>query len=63
MQKYDPNNRPIWAVPIEVENQRLDICKTCESFDTATEMCSECNCFMPMKVIMPGTITCPIGKW
>lgn len=45
----------------EIAQARYDICKTCEHF-TATKLCSECNCFMPVKVKIAHA-WCPKLKW
>lgn len=42
--------------------QRLEICKSCESYNAAFRMCNECHCLMPVKVILPFA-SCPKSKW
>jgi hypothetical protein len=42
--------------------KRYDECKKCEKFITLTKQCSECFCFMPIKVKIIQS-TCPLNKW
>jgi len=56
-------SRPIWAVSLEIETKRYDICKTCENFNLHIKTCKLCSCFIPIKIIMPGSVSCPIKKW
>jgi hypothetical protein len=46
----------------ENARRRLDICKSCEFYKPETSQCSECGCFMPMKVTFANMI-CPLHKW
>tara|TARA_Y100000034_G_C6587604_1_gene255143 strand:+ start:316 stop:528 length:213 start_codon:yes stop_codon:yes gene_type:complete len=42
--------------------KRLDICKTCERFESLLSRCKECKCFMKFKVYL-ANMDCPLGKW
>lgn len=46
---------------IPLAKQRYDICKSCSSFATF-RFCSECGCFMPLKVRVESA-SCPLHKW
>jgi len=46
----------------EQANSRLDICKTCEFFNSAQSRCNKCGCFMAIKTYLKAE-KCPIGKW
>lgn len=50
-----------YRLPEDQRNQRYDICKTCDQFNSM-EFCKVCGCFMPVKTYMPGQ-SCPVGKW
>lgn len=41
---------------------RFETCKSCDKFEPNSSNCSECGCFIPMKVGMMDE-KCPIGKW
>jgi hypothetical protein len=41
---------------------RYDVCKECDKLNSITKTCSECGCFMKLKVILPNAF-CPLGKW
>lgn len=41
---------------------RMDICRECPSLKTALNLCSECGCFMNIKVRI-ASASCPLGKW
>jgi len=43
-------------------NARLEICRSCGSFDSDRNRCLECGCNMATKVRFGGT-TCPLGFW
>lgn len=42
-------------------DKKLQICRSCDKFIHATQMCKVCGCFMPLKVVMP--FPCPEKKW
>ena len=46
----------------EEAQQRLDICKSCESFDETLKLCKLCMCFMPIKTTL-SRVKCPQDKW
>jgi len=41
---------------------RFNICKACDRFNSESSVCSECECFIPMKIGYPAE-SCPIDKW
>jgi hypothetical protein len=41
---------------------RFSTCKSCDKFDSDSSNCSECGCFIPMKIGMLNE-KCPIDKW
>lgn len=47
---------------IDKSKTRLDICKSCENFNSENYKCKLCGCFMKAKVLFPNT-KCPINKW
>ena len=46
----------------EKAQERYDICKKCDWYDSITTICKECGCITKLKVKFV-TSTCPIGKW
>lgn len=42
--------------------ERYDICKSCDNYNAETYACSECSCYVPMKIGLINE-SCPIGKW
>lgn len=45
-----------------LEEYRIGICNTCESFDIQSRRCRECGCFMDQKVSYTVS-KCPLNKW
>lgn len=45
---------------VEVKQQRLDICSSCEK--NAGDTCSECSCLLSVRTGYRDSF-CPIGKW
>ena len=43
-------------------NYKLNICLTCEEFNTETKKCKQCGCYMPLKTLVPG-MKCQLNKW
>jgi hypothetical protein len=43
-------------------NNRLDICKSCDFFNSTQTRCNKCGCFMAVKTYLKAE-KCPIGKW
>lgn len=41
---------------------RYNICKICEKFNSITKQCFVCFCFMPAKVKFESS-KCPLEKW
>jgi len=46
----------------EIAQNRYDICEGCDRLTSVTKQCTECKCFMKIKVTFPKS-ECPIGKW
>lgn len=46
----------------EEELKRMAICRQCEHFVPALQMCNVCKCIMPIKVKI-SSLKCPVGKW
>tara|TARA_B100001250_G_C19800602_1_gene790868 strand:+ start:1045 stop:1419 length:375 start_codon:yes stop_codon:yes gene_type:complete len=52
-------------VPDDVQQERLDICKTCEFFNKSKGKCNQCGCYMDLKTWL-ASVECPLGdhkKW
>jgi hypothetical protein len=46
----------------EVKNQRLEICRKCEKYDSEQVRCIECGCFLEYKAQF-SLDSCPLEKW
>jgi hypothetical protein len=46
----------------KTSEERMEICKKCDSFVPMFKLCNECKCFMPLKVTF-ANMKCPLGKW
>jgi len=46
----------------EDKNSRLDICKSCEFFESVKQRCLKCGCFLSVKTYLKAE-KCPINKW
>lgn len=51
-----------WENMKQTANERLEICKTCDQFDSELTKCKVCGCFMMVKTMIPRT-RCPLDKW
>jgi hypothetical protein len=49
-------------VSVQVAKERLGVCHTCPEFQQRMQRCSQCGCFMKMKVHLERA-KCPLGKW
>lgn len=47
---------------LEVQEERFNICKSCEWFRQSSHTCRKCGCFMKLKTMLENA-SCPIGKW
>jgi hypothetical protein len=56
-----PENSSEFIASKELQQQRYEICKTCDSF-TMLKTCRECGCIMPLKVKI-ASVNCPLKKW
>ena len=43
-------------------NERIEICKKCDSYNHITSQCKECGCFMILKAKLKNS-SCPLKKW
>jgi hypothetical protein len=59
---WDLLNRQLGRVDRETARERLDACRCCPRLSKLTRQCSECGCFMALKVKLPNA-SCPLGKW
>lgn len=59
---WDLFNKNLGRVHSEVAEKRMEICRGCEHFISATSTCKECGCFMTAKTKLPNAY-CPIHKW
>ncbi len=50
------------TVDQKVKQERLAICRECESFAANFNTCKLCGCYMPAKATFAAT-ECPAGKW
>jgi hypothetical protein len=46
----------------KIFNQRIEICKSCEFYNSASNRCNRCGCFLDIKAAW-NSEKCPIGKW
>lgn len=46
----------------KVSKERLDVCETCDQFNSEKKICRECGCQMTYKTLFPWA-NCPLGKW
>ena len=49
-------------VPEEKQTERLNICATCEHYESNDKRCKLCGCFMEAKVKFVSS-SCPVLKW
>lgn len=58
----DPNVPDHIFASEEIQNQRLEICKSCEYYDHRQIRCRHCGCFLKSKVRF-SIDSCPLLKW
>jgi hypothetical protein len=66
---YDRSARP-WDlinpnlphVTKDMAKERMDICSSCEHFNSLIKVCTKCGCNMVLKTKLPNA-SCPVGKW
>lgn len=51
-----------YIVSSKVQEERMQICKSCEHLFHATNSCKKCGCFMILKTKLKNA-QCPINKW
>lgn len=59
---WDIFNKNIEKVSVEIQKERMEICKECPMFIKLTSQCKECGCFMEAKTKLPDAF-CPLEKW
>lgn len=59
---WDLFNKKMGRVPVEIHDERYNICKGCEHFLKITKQCTKCGCFMHEKTKLSDA-ECPINKW
>jgi hypothetical protein len=42
--------------------ERIEICKRCDSYQPTLSICTECGCWMVVKVHLKDA-SCPLLKW
>ena len=55
-------NENTLLVSDEIYNERVEICKQCESYDEERNKCIECGCFLKQKARF-ALDSCPLKKW
>lgn len=55
-------NAEKYFLSLEKSQIRMSICQQCDNFNSSTQMCTKCWCFMPMKVKL-APACCPEHKW
>ena len=68
----DNNQRPVrpWdlfnknkeRVTQDLQEKRMEICRSCEFFVSITQQCKKCGCIMPAKTKLAEAF-CPVHKW
>jgi len=59
---WDLFNKNMNRVPSDIRMQRLEICRSCPFFISATQQCTKCGCIMPQKTKLADAY-CPVHKW
>lgn len=45
-----------------IQQERMDLCLTCDEYFAMTKMCRKCGCLIPAKVKFAAA-KCPLHKW
>lgn len=45
-----------------LKEKRLEICSSCEYFDSSRQGCKKCGCYLPVKASWASE-SCPLNKW
>lgn len=61
-EKIASERLPFEKVSPEVQQERYDICLSCEHLFVQTNSCKKCGCFMGVKTWMAQQ-QCPLKKW
>jgi len=48
--------------PEEEFNKRMNICKSCDQYDSVSIRCNNCGCFLKVKASW-NSEKCPLNKW
>jgi hypothetical protein len=59
---WDLFNKNLGRVETDIAEERLNICKACPEYISATHQCKKCGCIMNLKTKLPNA-ECPLGKW
>ena len=53
-----------WDIRVsdQVRQERLDICNSCDKFNSTTKFCTNCICHIPSKSLFYYS-ECPLDKW
>lgn len=54
--------RLIKTVEVDVYDQRIKTCRSCDHLIKITNTCKKCGCFMILKAKLESA-SCPVGKW
>ena len=58
--KFVANGAPV--VNGNMQEERMNICRSCDQFDEQSIRCKDCKCFLEVKSRM-ATEVCPLNKW
>jgi len=50
------------VAPRRVSMLRMEVCESCDRYNSEARTCQICGCFMPLKTTM-ANMECPIQKW
>lgn len=50
------------AASQELQDQRQDLCNSCENYNSNNDECNQCDCIIARKKFYLDS-QCPIGKW
>lgn len=59
---WDLFNKNLGKVEGLISEKRLEICRLCPEFISATTQCKKCGCIMKLKTKLPNA-SCPLDKW
>jgi hypothetical protein len=47
---------------IDLSNDRMSICGSCEQYNAAIKQCKSCGCYLPVKTRLISA-KCPLSHW